>query len=158
MTDARFEDAQAGPLRLMADDADGLAVISALVQDAVFVVTEMTYVRARRRFALMINRLRREDGDPAQRGNRPPERVQSLLTFDEVQAVHFAGIDRGRKDMVLSLLALSFDPGTDGPGRVILTLAGDGALSLTVEALDVHLRDVTRPYLAPSGRLPDHGL
>lgn len=158
MTDARFEDADTGPLRLTADDAEGLAVISALVQDAVFPITEMRYARPRRRFALMLNRLRHEDVPEAQRAGRAIERVQSLLVFDEVLAVQSSGIDRGQTDTVLALLALSFEPGAEGAGRVILTLAGDGALALTVEALDVHLRDVTRPYAAPSGKVPDHGV
>lgn len=158
MTDARFEDAEAGPLRLTADDAEGLAVLSALVQDAVFPITEMTYARPRRRFALMINRLRHEDIPDARRSGRPVERVQSLLIFDEVLAVHLTGIDRAQTDTVLALLALSFEPADQGAGRVVLTLAGDGALALTVEALDVHLRDVTRPYVAPSGKVPDHGV
>lgn len=158
MTDARFQDGDAGPLRLTAGDAEGLAVISALVQDAVFPITEMTYARPRRRFAVMLNRLRHEDIADARRSGRPVERVQSLLVLSEVLAVRSSGIDRAQTDTVLALLALSFDPGEQGAGRVTLTLAGDGALALTVEALDVHLRDVTRPYAAPSGRVPDHGV
>jgi hypothetical protein len=39
---------------------------------------------------------------------------------------------------------------------VILTLAGDGAIRLRVEALGVTLKDVTRPYLAPSKSVPNH--
>jgi hypothetical protein len=39
MTDARFEDGGEAPLRLMAQDAEGLGVLSALVQDAVFPAT-----------------------------------------------------------------------------------------------------------------------
>ena len=158
MTDARFEDAEDGPLRLSAFDAEGLSVISTLVQDAVFPITEMTYAKPRRRFAVMLNRLRHEDIPEAQRAGRPVERVQSLLVFDEVLAVHSSGIDRGQKDTVLALLALAFEPDTEGAGRVVLTLAGDGALALQVEAMDVHLRDVTRPYAAPSGKVPDHGV
>ncbi|MCA3479159.1 MAG: DUF2948 family protein, partial [Rhodobacter sp.] len=57
---------------------------------------------------------------------------------------------------VLSLLSVGFEPGEDGTGRVILTLAGDGAIALAVEALEVTLKDVTRPYLAPSGHAPKH--
>ena len=46
---------------------------------------------------------------------------------------------------------------TDAPsGDVLLTLAGDGVIRLTVEALDVTLKDVTRPYVAPSRKLPEH--
>ena len=39
--DARFEDGDEQPLRLIAYEAEDLQVISALVQDAVFPVTEM---------------------------------------------------------------------------------------------------------------------
>ena len=38
----------------------------------------------------------------------------------------------------------------------MLTLAGDGAIALEVEALEVTLQDVTRPYRAPSGKAPAH--
>ena len=151
MTDARFEDAEIGPLRLSAFDAEGLAVLSALMQDAVFAITEMTYARPRRRFALMLNRLRREDPG----ANRNVERVQSLLVFDEVLSVHSTGIDRALTDTVLALLSVTYEPAA---GRILLTLAGDGAIALTVEALDIHLRDVTQPYVAPSGKVPDHGV
>ena len=49
MSDARFEDGAEQPLRLLAQDADDLAVLSALLQDAVFAIIEMTYARKRRR-------------------------------------------------------------------------------------------------------------
>jgi hypothetical protein len=39
---------------------------------------------------------------------------------------------------------------------VEITLAGDGAILLELEALDVTLKDVTRPYIAPSKKQPDH--
>jgi hypothetical protein len=82
--------------------------------------------------------------------------VQSLLVVDEVLSVQTQGIVRQDRDTVLSLLSAGFEPGEDGTGRVTLTLAGDGAIALAVEALEVTLKDVTRPYLAPSGRLPGH--
>jgi hypothetical protein len=59
--------------------------------------------------------------------------------------------------MILSLLSIGFVAGEDGTGRVILTLAGDGAVELEVEALNATARDVTRPYVAPSRKMPDHG-
>ena len=156
MTDARFEDGETGPLRLIAQDAEGLGVISALVQDAVFPITEMTYARARRRFALMLNRFRWEDRLEAERVGRPYERVQSLLVFEDVLAVRTSGIDRNDADTVLSLLQIVFEPGPDGTGTLTLVLAGDGAIALTLEAPDATLRDVTRPYLAPSRKRPSH--
>jgi hypothetical protein len=149
--DARFEDAHEAPLRLQALDADDLQVLSALVQDAVFPVTEITWQPAKRRLGLLLNRFRWEDS-----GRRTPERVQSLLVVNDVQAVASSGIDRSDKDTILSVLSLSFEAGADGTGQVLLTLAGDGALRVRVETLDVALKDVTRPYVAPSGRRPGH--
>lgn len=156
MADARFEDAADAPLHLVARDAGDLAVLSALVQDAVFPVGEMRWQKGRRRFALLINRFRWEDRDAAERAGRRFERVQSLLVVDEVLSVRTQGLDRRERDLVLSLLSITFEPGEDGTGRVLLTLAGDGALALQVEALEVTLKDVTRPYLAPSGHAPGH--
>ena len=156
MNDARFEDGAEGPLRLVAQDAEGLAVLSALLQDAVFPITEMSFAVRRRRFALLLNRFRWEDRDAAERAQRRYERVQSLLVFEDVLAVQSQGIDRADADTVLSLLELRFVPGADGTGRIELVLAGDGTIALQIEALDATLRDVSRPYLAPSGRVPQH--
>lgn len=154
--DARFEEGAEAPLRLSALDGEDLQVISTLVQDSVLPVTEMTWDRPRRRFALLLNRFRWEDRDAAERAGRPPERVQSVLSISDVQTVATQGVDRSEADMVLSLLSVTFEPDTDGQGHVLLTLAGDGAIRLGVECLDVALRDVTKPYGAVSGKAPQH--
>ena len=157
MTDARFQDGGEGPLRLVAQDAEDLKVISTLVQDAVLPVTEMSHDRKRRRFALMLNRFRWEDRAEAEAVGRAYERVRSVLVVDDVLKVQSTGFDRTDKDLVLSLLSIDFVPGNDGAGRLVHTLAGDGALALEVETLEVRLDDVTRPYRAPSGKVPTHG-
>lgn len=157
MADASFEDGREVPLNLGALEEEDLKVISSLVQDAVFPATEMSWRASERRFALLLNRFRWEDREAAERRGRDYERVQSLLVVDNVLRVASQGVDRKDKDLVLSLLAVDFEPGEDGTGHVLLTLAGDGAIRLAVEALEVSLRDVTRPYRAPSGKAPDHG-
>lgn len=154
--DARFEDGGERPLRLKALEPDELPVISALVQDSVFPISQMVWDRKKRRFALLLNRFRWEDKPLAERRGRDFERVQSVLAIEDVQAVQTQGIDRSDADTVLSLLALSFIPAEDGTGRIELTLAGDGAIAVEVEALEVTLRDVTRPYVAPSRKAPEH--
>jgi Protein of unknown function (DUF2948) len=156
VSDARFQDGGEAPLRLVAQDAEDLKVISSLVQDAVLPVTELKYDAKRRRFALMLNRFRWEDRDQAALTGRPYERVRSVLVVEDVRKVQSTGFDRADKALVLSLLSISIEPGEDGTGRVILTLAGDGAIALDVEALEIRLDDVTRPYRAPSGKVPTH--
>ncbi len=156
MTDARFEDGGEGPLRLVAQDGEDLKVISTLIQDAVLPVTELKFDAKRRRFALLLNRFRWEDRAQAEAVGRVYERVRSLLVVEDVRKVQSFGFDRADADLVLSLLSMDFAPGEDGTGRLTLTLAGDGAVALDVEALEVRLDDVTRPYRAPSGKVPRH--
>ena len=152
-TDARFEDGREAPLNLGAFDEEDLSVISSLAQDAVFPITEMKWNGRQRRFALLLNRFRWEDGG---KGRHAPERVQSVLAFDHVLKVASQGIDRSDKDTILSLLSVAHEPGEDGAGDVILTLAGDGAIRLSVEVIEATLKDVTRPYVAPSKSVPTH--
>lgn len=149
--DARFRDAAPAPLRLRAMDAEDLQVISSLAQDSIFPITEMTWQRTQRRFALLLNRFRWEDAATTQ-----AERVRALLTVEDVQAVQTRGIDRSDSGTILSLLSIALEPGADGAGRVVLWLAGGGAVAVDVEALEVTLKDVTQPYLAPSGKAPRH--
>lgn len=153
--DARFEDGADKPLALMARDAEDLQVISALAQDAVFPASEMRWTPADRRFAILLNRFRWEDAAKAH-GRRDFERVQSVLLIEDVMGVRSQGVPKGDADTILSLLALEFRPGPDGTGEVVMTLAGDGVISCAVEALEVVLRDVTRPYIAPSRKAPRH--
>ena len=151
--DASFEDGREAPLNLGALDGDDLQVLSSLAQDAVFPITDMQFYRTDRQFAVLLNRFRWEDSGRDLHG---AERVRSVLVISNVMKVATQGLDRGEKDVVLSLLSVTFEPGEDGAGAVVLTLAGDGAVRLEVEALELQLRDVTRPYRAPSGKMPDH--
>ena len=101
--DARFEDAREAPLNLGALDADDLQVLSALAQDAVFPVTEMTWRAKDKRFAILLNRFRWEDVDAAQTRGRDVERVQSLLVIEHVLSVASQGVDRSDRIISLSL-------------------------------------------------------
>ena len=154
--DARFEDGGEAPLRLSAMDGDDLRVISTLIQDAIFPVTEISWRPSKRQFAILLNRFRWEDATAAERRGRDFERVQSVLVAEDVKGVATQGVDRSDKDVILSVLNAEFEPEEDGQGQLILTLAGDGAIRLSVEALNLILQDVTRPYRAPSGKAPSH--
>lgn len=151
MPDARFRDAGEGPVRLIARDEGDLAVVAALCQDAVLLGSDMAWDRRARRLDLLLNRFRWERGGE-------PERVRAILSVTDVTGVGSDGVERDA-GTVLSLLSAAFEgSGEDGDpsGALLLTFAGDGAVRAEVEALEVHLRDVTRPYAAPSGRTPAH--
>lgn len=155
--DARFADADADrPAALRAEDADDLAVVATLTQDAVMTVGDLAWDRRSRRFALLVNRFRWEDADRASAESRPYERVRAILAIGDVTRVRHDGIDRADPATVLSLLSIAWQPGEDGTGTVLLQFAGDGTIAIEVEALTVDLRDVARPHAALAGHVPAH--
>ena len=154
--DAGFNDALDRPLNLGAQDAEDLQVISSLVQDAVLTVDDLRWNRAERQLVLLLKRFRWEDVELAKQQGRDPERVKSLLVIQNATGLASQGIDRKQADVVLSLMSLEFSGAEDGVGDLILTFSGDGALKVQVDGLDVALRDVTRPYVAPSKQIPNH--
>jgi hypothetical protein len=149
MADAKFEDGAEKPLRLIGRDADDVGVISACLQDAVFTGDQIHWDAKKRRLALLLNRFRWED--PARR----TERVQAVLRIDDVLRVQSTGVTRD-VDVVLSVLSLAWTPGAEGAGRLELVLAGDGAIGVDVECLEMSVADVSKPYVAPSGKRPTH--
>ena len=154
--DAGFNDALDRPMNLGAQDAEDLQVISSLTQDAVLTVDDLKWSRAERQVVFLLKRFRWEDVELAKQQGRDPERVQSLLVIQNATGLASQGIDRKQADVVLSLMSLEFSGAEDGVGDLVLTFSGDGALKVQVDGLDVALRDVTRPYVAPSKQVPNH--
>lgn len=156
MMDASFSDGAENPIRLRAENADDLTVISALLQDSVGQNSETSWQPKKHRFALLLNRFRWEDEAAAKTQGRPFERVQSTLVINGVLKVGGEGVDPKDKEQIFSLLSLSFTPTEDGAGTLSLLLSGDGAIHLSVECLDITLTDVSRPYLARAKHEPAH--
>ena len=145
------------PLKLRADDVEDLQILSALAQDAVLPASEMTWDKKRRRFACLINRFRWEAMQEGEQRDLHLERVRAVLAVEDVIAVRRQGpAPEVSRDIVLSLLMLSFQPDGDGTGRVVLTFAGDAAVEVEVEAINITFQDVTCTYEAPSQRTPEH--
>ena len=156
MADARFEEGAEQALTLKAETPDDLAILSALVQDAVLPAGEIRHDPRGRTLSLLLNRFRWEDQTAAEATRRPYERVRALLVIADVTSLASLGFDRMDKEVILSVLSLSWQPAVDCTGELTLTLAGDGAIAVRVECLNVTLKDVTRPYLAPSRQMPHH--
>jgi len=140
-------------LKLLALDAEDLAVLSAHVQDAVLRVPDMGYARGDKRFALLMNRYDWEADKPRSKGLRK----RAGLHFNSVEAVAYAGFDPAAPEGVLNLLALTFIPAPDGvAGIVEITFAGGGTVRLTVEALEARLADLGSAWAAAAK--PAHAL
>lgn len=129
-------------LKLIAFDAEDLAVVSAHLQDAVLKVADMAYQPRAKRFAAV---LRRFDWPASLKGGKVvPVRRQAALRFERVMAAKLTGFDLKRRSDVLSLLALQFEAkGADDPaGAVTLVFSGGGAVRLEVECIEAELRDL----------------
>lgn len=142
---------QASVLRLLAQDADGLGVVSAAVQDALVHPDKMRWDRKAAAFGLEINRFQWERA-----GKRPPfYRSRAMLVFSSVESVKTTPLPPGQ-DTVLGLLDIRFDPAPEPPGGVVtLVFAGDALIRLSVECIDVTLIDTDLAW--PTRRKPDHG-
>ncbi|MFI4973693.1 MAG: DUF2948 family protein [Caulobacterales bacterium] len=141
--------AKPDPLRLLAEDEDDLAVISAALQDAVAHVGDIAWQKQGRRLTIAFNRYRWEAA-----GGARGERVRSGLQFGSVLDVKSRNLRREPRDAVVELLALNFEPG-EAPGGVIrIAFAGGGDLAVSVECIDAALADLSSPW--PTRRTPAH--
>jgi hypothetical protein len=136
----------ADALRLLAEDAEDLAVISAALQDAVAKVGDIAFEPKVRRLTIAFNRYRWEAGGK--------QRVRSALQLAGVMKVQTRKVRRERRDAVVELLALSFEPGEAPGGVLTLSFAGGGDLRAHVECVDAVLADVSQPW--PTPRKPVH--
>lgn len=128
-------------LRLVALDEQDLAVVSAHAQDAVTRVGDLRWLAGERRFLLSMNRFAWERLGGAG-GRRTGERRRAVLSFDRVAAARASGIARNDATTVLSLLAITFEPGEAPAGTVVLTFSGGGELRLSVECIEARIADV----------------
>ncbi|MGH6957832.1 MAG: DUF2948 family protein [Caulobacteraceae bacterium] len=138
------------PLRLLAEDGDDLAVISAALQDAVAKVGDLEWDARARRFTVALNRYCWET--PA---GLLGARVRTGLQFGSVLAVRSRNLRRDPPEAVVELLAVSFEAGEAPGGEIRLAFAGGGDVVLTVECVDAALADVSAPWPTPS--TPAHG-
>ena len=139
-------------LRLIAEDAADLEVISSAVQDSVLKAENLKFDRRRRRFTLEVNRFQWEDST-SKRG--PQGRVRAMLAIDGVLNVKTRAISKADPDLVLSILSLKFEPASEPPGGTLSILfSGDGELALEVEAIDATLLDSA--YEWSTRQRPDH--
>lgn len=155
-------------LKLIARDAEDLAVVASCLQDALVPLNEMRYLGTERRFILVVNRFRWErdnsDGSaPKARGHKQQvdasfedeaypgahQRTHSGLCIDRVLAVRSRDIDRDRPDQFLDLLTLNY-----ADGKLDFIFAGGGVIQLEVEALNLFLQDLGESW--PTQWQPQH--
>jgi hypothetical protein len=143
-TDAARGGPAVEPLRLLAEDADDLHIISAALQDAILRPVDIVWEPSARRVTLALSRFCWECGGT---------RVMSAMQFGDVISVKSRRLPRG-PEHALELLAMDFEPGEAPGGRVTLMFAGGGDLRIDVECLDAVLTDLSERW--PARVAPTH--
>jgi hypothetical protein len=142
------------PLRLRAEDAEDIAVLSACLQDALVLVGDFAFAADERRFMFLANRFRWESGAPPEPAEGGFERILCGITFEDVAGVSYRGFRRGEGGRILSLLAIRTQPGAAG-ATIDLEFAAGATVRLEVAQIRCRMKDVGEPY--PTPWLPDHG-
>ena len=128
-------------LKLIALDADDLAVISAHVQEARLQAADIIWRQGEKRLVVGMRRL---DWEQTMAGEATPRRLISALRFDRVLACKSRNIDLEppRRDRMLELVGIEFHPAEAPGGSVVLLFSSGGALRLDVECLECELADL----------------
>ena len=124
------------PLKLRAGDIEDLTVLAACLQDAILPLSDIAYLPAERRFALVANRFRWERADK----NRGFERINCGISFQHVRAAKMKRIDRRDRGLLLDLLTLSAEE-IEGGYAVSLICADDRVIRLELDRIEVTAED-----------------
>ena len=137
------------PLKLYGRSGEDMQVISAHLQDAVAQLGDMAYLADEKRFVLLANRFCWEvEGAPM--------RVRSALQLANVVSIRQKKLNLQRREGVVALLAVDFQPLAEPTGEIGLQFAGGGEIRLEVEACEAILEDITAPWSAASR--PQHNV
>ena len=134
-------------LKLIALDADDLAVISTHVQDARVQTSDIIWRQGEKRLVIGMSRL---DWEQTLAGEAAPRRLIAALRFDRVLACKSRNIDLEAPETTLELLGIEFHPGDAPSGSAVLMFGEGGALRLDLECLECELTDLGTDDLGAS--------
>ena len=134
-------------LKLIALDADDLAVISTHVQDARVQTADIIWKQSEKRLVVGMNRL---DWEQTLSGETAPRRLVAALRFDRVLSCKSRNIDLEAPDAAMELVGIEFHPGEAPGGSAVLLFSQGGAVRLDVECLECELTDLGADDLGTS--------
>lgn len=152
-------------LKILGRESRDIVMLSGLVQDAIFVPTDMTIEDEKRRFVAVLNRfqwdraarLDAQDQDTGAADAKFQDDISSgytrsfaALTVEGITGARTKSIKRGSSDQFVSIMALV----PDEKGLTIVC-SGEAAIRLSGSNLRVFLEDLGEPW--PTQRKPEHG-
>ena len=119
--------------KIIANDQEGLQVISACSAGAKVKVIDIKYLASNKVFLLSIERTKVETG-------QEDKKINSICRFDFVDKVKSKNIDQSNQELVLELIAIDYlKNNTDY--EINLIFNNNAHIALTTETIEVRLED-----------------
>ena len=119
--------------KIIANDNEGLQIISACISGAKTKVTNIKYLKSNKVFLLSIERTKIET-------DQPNKKINSIFRADFVDMVKSKNIDQKNDKLVLELIALDYMKNKDNY-EINLIFKNNAHLALTTETIEVRLDD-----------------
>jgi hypothetical protein len=119
--------------KIIANDQEGLQMISACSAGAKVKVIDIKYLASNKVFLLSIERTKVETG-------QDDKKINSICRFDFVDKVKSKNIDQSNQELVLELIGIDYlKNNTDY--EISLIFSNNAHIALTTETIEVRLED-----------------
>ena len=119
--------------KLIANDQQGLALISALLNSSKIKVSDMKYLASNKIFLLSARRSNIED-------DKNSKEVNSICRVDYVSKVKSKNIDQNNENLTLELLAIDYLKNKEN-FEINLIFKNNAHIALSAEIIDITLED-----------------
>jgi len=119
--------------QIIANDKEGLQMISACVAGGKVRVSEIKYLKSNKVFLLSIERTKIET-------NQENKKINSICMFDLISSVKSKNINQKSTQLVLELIAIDFLK-NENDYEINLIFNNNAHIALTTETIEVRLED-----------------
>ena len=119
--------------KIIANDKDGLQMISACISGAKVKVSDIKYLSSNKVFLLSIERMNKEK-------EQDDKKINSILRFDFITQSKSKNIDQSRQEMILELLSIDYLKNNDDY-EITLIFNNNAQIVLSSDTLECRLED-----------------
>ena len=119
--------------RIIANDNEGLSIISACCTGAKVKISDIKYLKSNKIFLLLIERTKLEN-------ENDKKKINSICKFDFVDKVKSKNINQSNKKLVLELIAIDYLK-NQKDYEINLIFTNNAYITLSTETIEVRLED-----------------
>ena len=119
--------------RIIANDKEGLQIISACCAGAKVKITNIKYLKSNKVFLLLVERINVES-------KNKQKKINSICKFDFIDKVKAKNIDQDNQNLVLELIAIDYLKNLKNY-EINLIFNNNAYITLSTETIEVRLED-----------------